>query len=93
MVIDIILILVWQLRFRVIENGEELFKWHNSSDYVSSKIEIGNGKFGNGIFAKEAIHEGEILFTIQPKNIIDTDYARQVQCDLLSFPDGDLFIF
>ena len=75
--------LVCQLCFRNIKNGKELFNWHKARDYVSSKIEVKKGKFGNGLFANKAILEGEILFTIQPDNQISTDYAREVHCHIL----------
>ena len=56
---------------------DQLLKWQIGE--VSDKIEIREGKFGNGIFATEKIESDQVVLKIQPENLITVDKLFQVQ--------------
>ena len=52
---------------------ENLLNWQIG--FLTPRVEINNGDFGLGVFAKESIESGKVLLSIQKEDLITIDMA------------------
>ena len=76
---------VWEMKFIIIflipvfcSDFSNLIKWHRGHGFLHKSVEIRNGPFGRGLFAKEKISDGDKLFSVDPEWLLSDENALKI---------------